>query len=461
MFRKRIIDTKYIDINGIPKQLNIVKLSNGEDIKTVSVNSSDIFTADEIKKIISSPSVSNPGMPANVVTAVDSIQYTADSVAINGKSTKLSNDTYSDPVSWSAPITIQAATTKQAGIMSKDDKVKLDNLILENSYNYVLTKDANDNISFQSKHDSKELWDLAEDAIVLYREIYANGQYANFTAYVIAPSETVNNKHTSYLGYTVNVGSSNTIRTIKLTIEDYDSIYSENTESVDFDGLGHIPLNIFKFSYCPTLIIETDTSNPNSLLNIITYEDNQYDKPLSFYNIGNSVFVVRFINNDRNVMDRPDVYGMFTLISKTLDTPNTENYTYVLTRTVTDSQDQTSVKIQKLTVSPYKNTYTLESISVTTDWSNITNKPTIPAAQQQVDWNAETGITSIKNKPTIPADQSKAVADLQARIATLENTVKTLTDNGALTQIKQLTVDEYSALTTKDPKVMYVVKPNS
>lgn len=44
-------------------------------------------------------------------------------------------------------------------------------------------------------------------------------------------------------------------------------------------------------------------------------------------------------------------------------------------------------------------------------WSEIGEKPTIPAAQQQVDWNATSGITSIKNKPTsLPASDVPAWA---------------------------------------------------
>ena len=35
------------------------------------------------------------------------------------------------------------------------------------------------------------------------------------------------------------------------------------------------------------------------------------------------------------------------------------------------------------------------------DYNSLQNKPTIPAAQVQTDWNATTGISSIKNKPTL------------------------------------------------------------
>lgn len=49
-------------------------------------------------------------------------------------------------------------------------------------------------------------------------------------------------------------------------------------------------------------------------------------------------------------------------------------------------------------------------------WSEITGKPSIPAAQQQVDWNATSGITSIKNKPTsMPASDVPAWAKAAAK----------------------------------------------
>lgn len=43
------------------------------------------------------------------------------------------------------------------------------------------------------------------------------------------------------------------------------------------------------------------------------------------------------------------------------------------------------------------------TVSTTGSYTDLTDKPTIPAAQQQVDWNASSGITSIANKPTLSA----------------------------------------------------------
>ena len=38
------------------------------------------------------------------------------------------------------------------------------------------------------------------------------------------------------------------------------------------------------------------------------------------------------------------------------------------------------------------------------DYTNLTNKPTIPAAQVQSDWNASSGLGEILNKPTVPSN---------------------------------------------------------
>lgn len=43
----------------------------------------------------------------------------------------------------------------------------------------------------------------------------------------------------------------------------------------------------------------------------------------------------------------------------------------------------------------------LANVATTGSYDDLSNKPTIPAAQQQVDWNASSGITSIANKPTL------------------------------------------------------------
>ena len=45
------------------------------------------------------------------------------------------------------------------------------------------------------------------------------------------------------------------------------------------------------------------------------------------------------------------------------------------------------------------------------DYNSLTNKPTIPAAQVQSDWNANSGVAQILNKPTIPTKTSELTND--------------------------------------------------
>lgn len=48
---------------------------------------------------------------------------------------------------------------------------------------------------------------------------------------------------------------------------------------------------------------------------------------------------------------------------------------------------------------------TLHSVAKSGNYSELNNKPTIPAAQVNSDWNAASGVAQILNKPTIPAAQ--------------------------------------------------------
>lgn len=47
----------------------------------------------------------------------------------------------------------------------------------------------------------------------------------------------------------------------------------------------------------------------------------------------------------------------------------------------------------------------LATVATTGSYSDLLNKPTIPAAQVNSDWNAASGVAQILNKPTIPAAQ--------------------------------------------------------
>ncbi len=47
----------------------------------------------------------------------------------------------------------------------------------------------------------------------------------------------------------------------------------------------------------------------------------------------------------------------------------------------------------------------MATVATSGDYDDLTNKPTIPAAQVNADWNAASGVAQILNKPTIPDAQ--------------------------------------------------------
>lgn len=49
----------------------------------------------------------------------------------------------------------------------------------------------------------------------------------------------------------------------------------------------------------------------------------------------------------------------------------------------------------------------LATVATTGDYGDLLNKPTIPAAQVNSDWNANSGVAEILNKPTIPSKTSQ------------------------------------------------------
>jgi len=72
-------------------------------------------------------------------------------------------------------------------------------------------------------------------------------------------------------------------------------------------------------------------------------------------------------------------------------------------------------------------TASLATVATSGSYTDLTSKPTIPAAQVSSDWNATSGITQILNKPTIPTQAgdvgAAATTDLTAlstRVGTLE-----------------------------------------
>lgn len=74
----------------------------------------------------------------------------------------------------------------------------------------------------------------------------------------------------------------------------------------------------------------------------------------------------------------------------------------------------------------------LATVATSGSYNDLLNKPTIPAAQVNSDWNANSGVAQILNKPTIPDVSRKADKVVEATsgdVATLDSTGN-LTDSG-------------------------------
>ena len=67
------------------------------------------------------------------------------------------------------------------------------------------------------------------------------------------------------------------------------------------------------------------------------------------------------------------------------------------------------------------NTADLATVATTGSYNDLSNKPTIPAAQVNADWNATSGVAQILNKPSIPAAQVNADWNATSGVAQILN----------------------------------------
>jgi len=67
------------------------------------------------------------------------------------------------------------------------------------------------------------------------------------------------------------------------------------------------------------------------------------------------------------------------------------------------------------------NTADLATVAFTGDYDDLMDKPVIPAAQVNSDWNATSGVAEILNKPTIPAAQVNADWNATSGVAEILN----------------------------------------
>ena len=73
----------------------------------------------------------------------------------------------------------------------------------------------------------------------------------------------------------------------------------------------------------------------------------------------------------------------------------------------------------------------LAAVATSGSYNDLANKPTIPAAQVNSDWNATSGVALIMNKPTIPTKTSNLTNDsgfiTSSSIANMQTTTNLVT----------------------------------
>lgn len=78
-------------------------------------------------------------------------------------------------------------------------------------------------------------------------------------------------------------------------------------------------------------------------------------------------------------------------------------------------------KVANIDLTPYAESSNLATVATSGSYNDLTNKPTIPAAQVNSDWNASSGVAQILNKPSIPSTASDVGAYTTSEVDTLLN----------------------------------------
>lgn len=80
-------------------------------------------------------------------------------------------------------------------------------------------------------------------------------------------------------------------------------------------------------------------------------------------------------------------------------------------------------KVAQIDLTPYAKTADLATVATSGDYDDLQNKPTIPSAQVQSDWNEadSSSVDYIKNKPSIPSTASDVGAYTTSEVDTLLN----------------------------------------
>ena len=122
------------------------------------------------------------------------------------------------------------------------------------------------------------------------------------------------------------------------------------------------------------------------------------------------------------------------------------------------SSSGTVWRSSKVNYSEINNTPTLATVATSGDYDDLTNKPTIPAAQVNSDWNAESGVAEILNKPTLATVATSGDYDDLTNKPTIPNiTPVDVTSQITITKNSgNWTVDTYSAYRSGNVVTLYI-----
>lgn len=93
---------------------------------------------------------------------------------------------------------------------------------------------------------------------------------------------------------------------------------------------------------------------------------------------------------------------------------------------------------------------TLARVATSGSYNDLSDKPTIPAAQVPADWNATSGVTQILNKPTIPAAQVNSDWNATSGVARILNrpTLSAVATSGSYNDLSNKPTIDSSLSTT-------------
>ena len=96
-------------------------------------------------------------------------------------------------------------------------------------------------------------------------------------------------------------------------------------------------------------------------------------------------------------------------------------------------------ELYMVTDSNYVEADELSTVATSGDYNDLTNKPTIPEAQVQSDWNAVSGMGVILNKPTIPEAQVQSDWNAVSGMGVILNkpTLATVATSGSYTDLSK------------------------